>query len=417
MAAQQLPLANLTEQSRNFTTIATLIKKHPAKKSREGTTNLQQLIFEDAQGTQMKVVIFERDIELFNNLLIEDREYKITNCIITRIPDMYVRDNQLYQMTINSATRISDTRQRPEPSSLLVLLNRALDFVGTSNRIDIIGIAIHIYDVETIRSKTSGLPNEVRRIKIIDSNMKPVTLSAWTTLVHNEAANVDDIIDTMPVIEVSRVKASTFDEGSFNTTFASSLKINPTTLEAQLLRDWTVNNKDQIRILQNSLVTRTTECSQQPELIIPISQLPEQESGKTVRIIGRVTDITNKNSIVYNACNVCSKRCETERGLVFNCRAFSSPHVGTSKPRTVLHITFADDSGDIPITLFGHLAEQLINDDANHMATLTLQEQRSLVDSCITAFKDRELTIEMTTYMLGEGFQQLRWKAKRIIEA
>ncbi|XP_021768934.1 ATP-dependent DNA helicase PIF1-like [Chenopodium quinoa] len=89
MATQQLTLARLTYQSRNFTVTAKLIKKHPPKKSRSGTTNLQQLIFEDSENTQMKVVIFERDIELYRNLLLEGKEYNITNSIITRTPETF----------------------------------------------------------------------------------------------------------------------------------------------------------------------------------------------------------------------------------------------------------------------------------------------------------------------------------------
>ncbi|KAL2938763.1 Nucleoside diphosphate kinase [Bienertia sinuspersici] len=45
------------------------------------------------------------------------------------------------------------------------------------------------------------------------------------------------------------------------------------------------------------------------------------------------------------------------------------------------------------------------------------QEQRSFVDNHIADLQDKIFKIEMTTYMLGENTQQLRWKAKRIVEA
>uniref|UniRef100_A0A803L9N6 ATP-dependent DNA helicase n=1 Tax=Chenopodium quinoa TaxID=63459 RepID=A0A803L9N6_CHEQI len=250
MATQRLTLARLTYHNINFTFTAKLIKKNPPKKSRSDTTNLQQLIFEDAENTQMKAMIFERDTELFRNLLLEGKEYNITNSIITRTPEMFTGEQHLYQMTIKSATRVCETQQHFEPCSYFVPLNQVLDLVGRSDRIDIIGISIHIHDTETIRSKKSGLPNDVRRIEIIDSNMKRIKLSMWNSLVTHEA--VADIVDTMPVIEVSRVKASTFDEGSFNTTFASTVKINPSNLEAQLLRDWKLEQDVEtvIRVLQ-----------------------------------------------------------------------------------------------------------------------------------------------------------------------
>ncbi|KAL2896508.1 Replication protein A 70 kDa DNA-binding subunit B, partial [Bienertia sinuspersici] len=52
-----------------------------------------------------------------------------------------------------------------------------------------------------------------------------------------EAEQVAQIIDTLPVLKVSRVTASTLNGGSFNTTFASTMKINPNTPTAQLLHD------------------------------------------------------------------------------------------------------------------------------------------------------------------------------------
>uniref|UniRef100_A0A803MPB0 ATP-dependent DNA helicase n=1 Tax=Chenopodium quinoa TaxID=63459 RepID=A0A803MPB0_CHEQI len=165
----------LPHQSRNFTTTATLVRKHPPKTSRGGSTNLQQLVFEDAE--------------------------------------------------------LPDTR------SYLVPLTRVMEFVARDDRMDIIGIDVHIHDIATIRSKSSRLPIEVRRIELIDYNMKPVMLSVWITLVTHEVAVVAEIINTMPNLEVSRVKASTFNDGSFNTTFSSTININPSTAKVQLLRD------------------------------------------------------------------------------------------------------------------------------------------------------------------------------------
>ncbi|KAL2938718.1 Replication protein A 70 kDa DNA-binding subunit B [Bienertia sinuspersici] len=295
----------------------------------------------------MKGVLFDRDIDLFRETLVEGKEYDITNPIIARIPEMFKRTEQVYQMTIN--TQISETQSAVELPSYLIPLTKVGDYIGKNERIDIIGIAVHMHDKAIVRAKSSGIPYEVRKVEMLDTEMQVIQLSIWNTLVTTEAEQIAQIIDTLPILEISRVTATTY-------------------------------NGD------------TGESSQQLQPCVSVQQLSEQQSGTTAWITGKIKDITNKNSLIYNACNVCNKRCEASTGLPFTCHAFSTPHSATSEPRCVVHIDFEDESGNIP-------------------------EQRSFVDNHIADLQDKIFKIEMTTYMLGENTQQLRWKAKRIVEA
>ncbi|KAL2935914.1 Replication protein A 70 kDa DNA-binding subunit B [Bienertia sinuspersici] len=167
MPPERIALNDVTDQTRNFTTTAMLVRKHPPKKSRSGANNLQQLVFENRERFQMKGVLFDRDIDLFRETLVEGKEYDITNPIIARIPEMFKRTEQVYQMTINAATQISET-QSALPS-YLIPLTKVGDYIGKNERIDIIGIAVHMHDKAIVRAKSSGIPYEVRKVEMLDT--------------------------------------------------------------------------------------------------------------------------------------------------------------------------------------------------------------------------------------------------------
>ncbi|KAL2943648.1 Replication protein A 70 kDa DNA-binding subunit B, partial [Bienertia sinuspersici] len=319
---------DVTDQTRNFTTTAMLVRKHPVKKSRSGTNNLQQLVFENRERFQMKGVLFDRDIDLFHETLVEGKEYDIINPIIARIPEMFKRTEQVYQMTINAATQISETQSAVELPSLPYTLTKVGDYIGKNERIDIIGIAVHMHDKAIVRAKSSGIPYEVRKVEMLDTEMQVIQLSIWNTLVTTEAEQIAQIIDTLPILEVSRVTATTYNGASFNTSFASTIKINPDSPTAQLLHDWKKSHVTAIQQIKNKFIGDRRKLTAITTVCL-VQQLSEQQSGTTAWITGKIKDITNKNSLIYNACNVCNKRCEASTGLPFTCHAFSTPHSAT----------------------------------------------------------------------------------------
>ncbi|KAL2942077.1 Replication protein A 70 kDa DNA-binding subunit B [Bienertia sinuspersici] len=252
MPPERIALIDLTDQTRNFTTTAMLVQKHPPKKSRSGTNNLQQLVLKNKERVQMKGVLFNRDIDLFHETLVEGKEYDITNPIIARISETF-KTEQVYQMTINAATQISETQSAIELPSYLILLTKVGDCIGKHERIDIIGIVVHMHDKAIVRAKSSGIPYKIAQQ-------------------HNYF-----------MTEKNHVTA--------------------------------------IQHIKKKFIADTGESSQQLQPRVSVQQLSEQ------------------------------------------------------------------------------------------------QEQRSFVDNHIVDLQDKIFKIEMTTYMLGENTQQIRWKAKRIVEA
>ncbi|XP_057250658.1 replication protein A 70 kDa DNA-binding subunit B-like [Beta vulgaris subsp. vulgaris] len=355
---ERVALADLSDQSRNFTNTIVVLRKQPPKTSRSGTMKMQNLIFE-YEGVQMRATIFEQDIDLFRDTLHEGKEYDITNPLITRMPDYLIRNEQQYQMTIKSTKNI-------------------------------VGVAIHVHEIRTVTSQTTGRTYDIRDIQLTDTSLTPITLSVWSTLATHEAEQIAEIIDSLPIIQVTRVVAKNFDG------LSKTLKI--------------YELKTSIANLSNE----NTEQNGHSDVLI--SLLPEQQAGKNVRIKGKITEISNKHSLIYDSCNVCNKKCNANIGEEFTCSISSTTHAATAEPKCIIHVDVEDSSGRTPMTLFGHHAEFVLDKKAIEILLLSMQVRRIFIEETVEKLKDKYFNIELTTCMLGDN-KQLRWKTKEITYA
>ncbi|XP_048502770.2 uncharacterized protein LOC125498581 [Beta vulgaris subsp. vulgaris] len=171
---ERIALGDLSDQSRNFTTTIVVLRKQPPKTSRSGTVKMQNLIFE-YEGVQMRATIFEQDIDLFRDTLHEGKEYDITNPLVSRMPDYLIKNEQQYQMTIKSTTKVTETQSsihdQISETSYWVSLDAVNDYIGKSDRIDIVGVAIHVHEIRTVTSQTTGRTYDIRDIQLTDTSV------------------------------------------------------------------------------------------------------------------------------------------------------------------------------------------------------------------------------------------------------
>ncbi|XP_057250402.1 replication protein A 70 kDa DNA-binding subunit B-like [Beta vulgaris subsp. vulgaris] len=417
---ERVALADLSDQSRNFTTTIVVLRKQPPKTSRSGTVKMQNLIFEH-EGVQMRATIFEQDIDLFGDTLHEGKEYDITNPLISRMPDYLIRNEQQYQMTIKSTTKVTETQSsihnQISETSYWVSLDAVNDYIGKSDRIDIVGVAIHVHEIRTVTSQTTGRTYDIRDIQLTDTSLTPITLSVWSTLATHEAEQIAEMIDSFPIIQVTRVVAKNFDGAKWNSSPLSTIKINTDSPTTSALHNWVVENTEKIYELKTSIANLSNENTEQNgHSDVLISLLPEQQAGKNVRIKGKITEISNKHSLIYDSCNVCNKKCNANIGEEFTCSTSSTPHAATAEPKCILHVDIENSSGKIPMTLFGHHAEFVLDKKAIEISLLSMQERRIFIEETVEKLKDKYFNIELTTYMLGDN-KQLRWKTKEITYA
>ncbi|KAH9618163.1 hypothetical protein KSS87_020778 [Heliosperma pusillum] len=122
----------------------------------------------------MAATIFEEDIAFYKDVFHEGHEYEIPNPTIKIIPEQFRIDNHLYQMYLRRAISISSLR--------------------------------------TITSRTTGENQDARDIVIVDQAMQPVVVTAWRGLALESIEKIARIIESLPLIQITRVKASGYGD-------------------------------------------------------------------------------------------------------------------------------------------------------------------------------------------------------------
>ncbi|XP_074284480.1 replication protein A 70 kDa DNA-binding subunit B-like [Silene latifolia] len=243
--------------------------------------------------------------------------------------------------------------------------------------------------------------------------MKPSTLTVWQAFVSVEAQAISDIIDEHPTVLATRVSASKFRGGSWNTTFFSIIRLDYDGPEAITLRQWETDNAEEIGRIVTDLESNIGESSR---TVLPIAALGFQEDGATVWIKGKVTHVINPDSCIYASCSACKYGTEVAIGEKFSCSRTKTPHIGTSEYRCNLKIRFDDESSSIKLTLFQELAEKVLKRTASQISCLSHEERLSLISDFIDSMSSRLFTIKLLAKQFGDSKKQLRFSAQYVEE-
>ncbi|KAK9733317.1 hypothetical protein RND81_04G059400 [Saponaria officinalis] len=126
-------------------------------------------------GTEMNATLFDQNIDLFAGIFHMGKVYEITNPKIKPVPEEIIRGGHKYQMVIRPTTKV----------------------------------------VKIL----SGFDNEETNIVPVNSMLQHVdetgrfaTLTVWHDQLLQQAAHIDKLIAPIPVIHVTRIRASTFAE-------------------------------------------------------------------------------------------------------------------------------------------------------------------------------------------------------------
>ncbi|XP_074313807.1 replication protein A 70 kDa DNA-binding subunit B-like [Silene latifolia] len=280
MSPPRIPLASVTDRTKNFTVVVKLEALLASRKSYRGDQTLQNLLFTDREGTEMPGVIFQEDIGDFKDILHEGHEYEIKNPFVKIIPEQFKFGNQNYQMQLKG---------------------------------DLLGIAIYVRSLRQAASTVTGNEYEARDIIIVDQVMRPVVVTAWRNLALEPVEKVARAIESLPVIHITRVKASRYRGGSWGTTKFSALRLNSTDAAAEDLRIWATNNIEAIQHVRHNFpanvfgesLSEPSASDESLETLVPISSLANQEANRTILVKGKITSITNPDNFIYNSCNTC----------------------------------------------------------------------------------------------------------------
>ncbi|XP_074277737.1 replication protein A 70 kDa DNA-binding subunit B-like [Silene latifolia] len=210
----------------------------------------------------MSATLFDQDIELFSGKFHEGKDYEITNATINPIPANIQRGSQHFQMIIKSRTHVVQTSAPDEShNTVFVPVNSCTDYVGHVGRIDIIAVVLAMYAERKVRSMKQEAEFDVRDLIITDQHMRPVPLTVWHEPLLNEVAVFEPVVNSMPVVHITRVRADKFGEGSWNTSPYSSISLNSILPEADAMRVWVHENISALELVRAGLRQNTGESS------------------------------------------------------------------------------------------------------------------------------------------------------------
>ncbi|KAK9671575.1 hypothetical protein RND81_12G039700 [Saponaria officinalis] len=372
----------------------------------------------------MNATLFDQDIDLFAGVFHMGKVYEITNPKIKPVPKEIIKGGHKYQMIIRATTKVVEISSGfDNDETNIVPVNSMLQHVGETGRFAITAIVIAVRNPKKIPARNRPVEYNAHNLIVVDKNLEPATLTVWHDQLLQQAAYIEQLLASIPVIHVTRIRASTFAGGCWSTSTYSIIKINSDDPDVQELRHWADKNTSTIEKLRTHIAAAAERSSQEnqisneeEEITIPVKSITEQAEGKTMWIRGRITNVTNSRNFIYSACNVCTKRTTTTVGERFSCTEGSVPHEATSELRFNLHVAFTDESDMTNITLFDQLAEKILKKKANQIFHLSHDELNSFIDDFLHTVNDKLFAVKIVTYKIGGANKQLRWKPKVIEE-
>ncbi|KAK9682042.1 hypothetical protein RND81_10G046500 [Saponaria officinalis] len=239
MAIPKISLSDVTDKSSGFTVTAKLDSLLPAKKSYDGSLTMQRLLFRDIQGTEMNATLFDQDIDLFAEIFHMGKVYEMTNPKIKHVPEEIIRGGHKYQMVIRSTTKVVEiSADFNNEETNIVPVNSMLQHVAKTGRFAITAIVIAVRDLKKISAQKRPVEYDARDLIVVDKNLQPATLTVWHDQLLQQAAHIEELLASIPVIHVTRIRASTFAGGYWSTSTYSVIRINSDDPDVQELYHW-----------------------------------------------------------------------------------------------------------------------------------------------------------------------------------
>ncbi|KAK9749545.1 hypothetical protein RND81_02G133500 [Saponaria officinalis] len=148
-------------------------------------------------GTEMNAILFDQDIDLFAGIFHMGKVYEIKNPKIKPISEKIIRGGHKFQMVIRSTTKVVEiSSDFNDEETNIVPVNSMLQHVGETGRFAITAIVIVVRALKKIPTRNRPI------------DLKPATLTVWHDQLLQQAAHIEQLLASIPVIHVTRIRPS-----------------------------------------------------------------------------------------------------------------------------------------------------------------------------------------------------------------
>ncbi|KAF5466120.1 hypothetical protein F2P56_016075 [Juglans regia] len=192
------------------------------------------------RGNRLQATIFDKDIDLRNDMLHIFRSYYISNAYVKPLDPRHRIEAHEYQWILNSRTiieNIQDNEVELQPPEYdIISFTNLHEYKDTGTEIAILAIAIYMKPPREITSKHG--PTKIQEIYVIDQSLMPIWLTMWSRFVDGECRTISDIIEVKPTLLATRIKVGSYNGLSLSSQPTSVFTLNPVIPAATPLCQW-----------------------------------------------------------------------------------------------------------------------------------------------------------------------------------
>ncbi|XP_074271174.1 replication protein A 70 kDa DNA-binding subunit B-like [Silene latifolia] len=370
---------------------------------------LQEITFEDEEGTKMKTYLFNESLEIFEDVIQENMEYDIYNASLKPVYDdpSGRSDHPVYELFFNINTIIQPVSDMEAPEMPnYILIGSIPRKISLDDRYDVLGVVIYVDRCCQVTSY-NGLTSDVCEVVIVDhSHHQVMVITAWSDLAIKECAALHSIATSFPVVGFTALMPSYQKGFSLTTTHASFVILNPQGEQADKLKAWARENKDMLaeknhKVFELRLPVPTRR-------ITTIESLLEKNTTNTLQgeshwLHVKLNDLSRYDVHLYLGCSLCGASSVQEEGVAYICIY-------------LMTITFeaVDASGEYTLTACTHNAERLLEVEATVLYAMPAQERESYLKDNETKLQNARLYVQVVSSTALSRAQQLEWVLKQI---
>ncbi|XP_071910175.1 replication protein A 70 kDa DNA-binding subunit B-like isoform X2 [Coffea arabica] len=403
-----LPIGDIMPDMKNWSCIITVQEKQQVTDSMGTPTKKQKFVFYDSEGSKVEGIIFNADILRMSPMLQVYKRYKISNADVRTIPLKFQTAELTKQWVITSKTVIDEVDGDEDIMPIQFAFTKFADLAeymdDRSKSVDVLGVVISSLAMKTITKNSKQ--SSVQKFVLLNEESQTVLLSLWDDFLNNEGQVILNNMQSYPVIIGRRLKVNNYNGVSLSTWFDSALLVDPPIQEARQLKNWAMRNTKSIA----EIIDAKSYIKYNPALSLKGDQKTTlicnvTPSQKTAWVKAKLSFEHIFQKYWYMSCAKCYQATAADYEIEFTCN--SCKEKGAAMPRCRFDIDLSDDSGVIPASIFGDLAETILTFtgleamDHFNQDTVVLA-QKCAFDSAKSLMKQRlstpvTLTVQMLT--------------------
>jgi replication factor A1 len=344
-------------------------------KNERGEGKLLSMDILDAEGSKMRVTMFNAEVDMFEPMMQLGKSYFISKGQVKVANKKFNSLGSDYEMTLDKNSVVEpapDGGDIPLQSYRFVAI---ADIAGISadKIIDVIGKVTEAGEVTQINTKRGSVLSK-RTLMLVDSSMASIELTLWGKFA--ETVTVDGIL------AVQGAKVSDWNAKSLGTTMTGIVESNPDLPEAHKLRVWYEANQANLHA-----VTQLTQQGVRPQMdgreggaggnfkppsYKTFAQIRDENLGKRsdpdyFLLNCTVSSIKHDRDVWYNACKTCNKKVTEAAGAGGWVCEKCNVTTPSCSHRYILRVVACDFSGSYWINAFNDQGEQIMGVTATQL--------------------------------------------------